>query len=57
MYWRGKPFCTSAPQVVSELLFCAFEDPVAPPQPSLPVFPPNNITLSPGIGLVLTTFL
>ena len=51
------PFCTSAPQVVNDLLVCAFDEPVAPPQPSRPVLPPSNITLSPGSGLNLTTFL
>ena len=51
------PFCTSAPQVVSDSLVWAFDEPVAPPQPSRPVFPPNRITLSPGVGMVLITFL
>lgn len=50
------PFCTSAPHAVSDKLLCAFDEPVAPPQPSLPVFPPNSITTSPGSGLRLTTF-
>jgi len=36
---------------------CAFDEPVAPPHPSRPVFPPSNITTSPGIGLLRTTFL
>ena len=35
---------------------CDFDDPVAPPQPSLPVFPPRRITRSPGAGLSLLTF-
>mgnify|MGYP006990309058 CR=1 FL=1 len=38
-------------QVVSDLLVCAFEEPVAPPQPSRPVFPPRSITMSPEVGL------
>ena len=50
------PFCTSAPHVVRDALVCAFEEPVAPPHPSLPVLPPSKITLSPGSGRSLITF-
>ena len=39
----GLPFWTSAPQVVREDAVCAFEEPVAPPQPSRPVRPPSRI--------------
>ena len=51
------PFCTSAPQLVNDSLLCALDEPVAPPQPSLPVLPPSKMTLSPGSGLNLITFL
>ena len=30
------PFCTSAPQVSMDSVVCTLEEPVAPPQPSLP---------------------
>ena len=50
------PFCTSAPHVVSDALLCAFDEPVAPPHPSLPVLPPNRTTTSPGSGTFLFTF-
>src|SRR3712207_7437310 len=32
------PFCTSAPHKAKESFVCSLEEPVAPPQPSLPVF-------------------
>ena len=35
---------------------CDFEEPVAPPQPSLPVAPPRRITISPASGHSLLTF-
>ena len=41
------PFCTSAPQSLKESSVCSLEEPVAPPQPSLPVFPPSSTTISP----------
>ena len=37
-------------------MLCDFEEPVAPPQPSRPVRPPNKITTSSGSGLIRTTF-
>ena len=51
------PFCTSAPQVVSDALVCALEEPVAPPHPSRPVLPPSRMTLSPGSGRRRMTLL
>ena len=50
------PFWTSASHNKSDLSLCSLEDPVAPPQPSLPVLPPIIIMLSVGIGDFLTTF-
>ena len=50
------PFCTSAPQLSSEAVVWDLEDPVAPPQPSLPVLPPSRMTLSPAAGTSRTTF-
>ena len=50
------PFWTSAPHNNNESLLCSLEDPVAPPQPSLPVLPPIIIMLSPATGDFLTTF-
>ena len=50
------PFCTSAPAVSIEDVVCDLEEPVAPPQPSLPVFPPRSRTTSPFTGLSLITF-
>ena len=37
------PFCTSAPQLSNDSILCDFEEPVAPPQPSRPVRPPNKM--------------
>ena len=51
----GLPFCTSAPQVSIELVSCAFEEPVAPPQPSRPVLPPSKTITSPSAGTSRTT--
>ena len=48
---RGFPFCTSAPQCVSDWTVCDFDEPVAPPHPSRPVFPPMRMMISPGVGL------
>ncbi len=53
----GLPFCTSAPQVSMDSVSCAFEEPVAPPQPSLPVRPPRSKIKSPGAGTSLRTLL
>ena len=50
------PFWTSAPQVFIDSVVCSFDEPVAPPTPSLPVLPPNRITTSPKVGSSLTTF-
>ena len=50
------PFCTSAPQWVSDSSVCDLEEPVAPPQPSRPVLPPRRMTLSPGAGTSRRTF-
>ena len=50
------PFCTSAPQWVSDSSVCDFEEPVAPPQPSRPVLPPRRMTRSPGDGTSRRTF-
>ena len=50
------PFCTSAPQVSIEWLSCAFDEPVAPPQPSLPVLPPRRMITSPFCGTSRITF-
>ena len=52
----GLPFCTSAPQVSKDELSWAFDEPVAPPQPSRPVIPPSKITTSPGSGTSRITF-
>ena len=52
----GLPFCTSAPQVSIEWLSCAFDEPVAPPQPSLPVRPPRRIIMSSFCGTSRITF-
>ena len=46
----GLPFCTSAPQLMSESTVCSLEEPVAPPQPSRPVLPPKSTTMSPAAG-------
>ena len=50
------PFCTSAPQVSILMELCALEEPVAPPQPSLPVLPPSRIITSPFSGRSRFTF-
>ena len=50
------PFCTSAPQLSRDLTSWAFDEPVAPPQPSRPVLPPKSITISLSMGLSLRTF-
>ena len=50
------PFCTSAPHSDIDSPVCALDDPVAPPQPSLPVLPPSSIILSLTDGLHLITF-
>ena len=42
------PFCTSAPQVSMDSSVWTLEEPVAPPQPSLPVRPPSRMMISPG---------
>ena len=52
----ASPFCTSAPQVSIDSSLCSLDEPVAPPQPSLPVFPPSNMIMSPFSGLFLITF-
>ena len=44
------PFCTSAPQVCTDFLSCALDEPVAPPQPSRPVSPPKSTITSPLAG-------
>ena len=49
------PFWTSAPQVSIDSSVWIFDEPVAPPQPSRPVRPPNNIIISPGSELSLCT--
>ena len=54
---RALPFCTSAPHVDRESTVCSLEDPVAPPQPSRPVFPPSNTTTSPATGTSRRTWL
>ena len=50
------PFCTCADSVSIEETLCDFDDPVAPPIPSLPVLPPSKIITSPSIGSILFTF-
>ena len=35
------PFCTSAPHISIDDASCSFDEPVAPPTPSLPVLPPR----------------
>jgi len=52
----GLPFCTSAPQTSMESVVWALEEPVAPPQPSRPVAPPNNTITSPSSGVPRITF-
>ena len=52
----GFPFCTSAPQLSRDSSVCSLDDPVAPPQPSLPVLPPTSTMMSPGSELSLFTF-
>ena len=47
----GLPFCTSAPAVCKDSSVWVLEEPVAPPQPSLPVRPPTKMTKSPFSGL------
>jgi len=51
----GLPCCTAAPQPASDSSVCAFDEPVAPPQPSRPVRPPTSSTTSPGAGSWRTT--
>ena len=50
------PFCTSAAHCSVDFSVCSFDDPVAPPIPSLPVLPPSNITTSSFSGLSLLIF-
>ena len=50
------PFWTSAPHWFIDSSVCSFEEPVAPPIPSLPVLPPRSITISPFEGSSLITF-
>ena len=50
------PFWTSAPLVSIDFTSWDLDDPVAPPQPSLPVRPPSKITTSPAIGTKRRTF-
>ncbi len=50
------PFCTSAPHCSREDSLCDLEEPVAPPQPSRPVLPPNSTIISPGAGTSRRTF-
>ena len=50
------PFWTSAAHSFIESSVCSFDEPVAPPTPSLPVLPPRRITISPALGSSLTTF-
>ena len=52
----GLPFWTSAPHVFIDSSVCSFDEPVAPPIPSLPVLPPKRITKSEAFGSSLTTF-
>ena len=52
----ASPFWTSALQVSIDSSLCSLDEPVAPPHPSLPVFPPRSITMSPFCGTSLTTF-
>ncbi len=51
------PFCTSAPHTWMDSVVCALDEPVAPPQPSLPVRPPIRIMISPGSEFSRITFL
>ena len=53
----GFPFWTSAPHLFIDSSVCPFDEPVAPPTPSLPVLPPRSITISPALGSSLITFL
>ena len=50
------PFWTSALHFSDDSVVCSFEDPVAPPIPSLPVLPPKRITTSPFSGFSLMIF-
>ena len=43
----GLPFWTSDPQVTTDCVSCALDEPVAPPIPSRPVLPPRRTTMSP----------
>ena len=47
--------CIEGKQLSSEAVVWDLEDPVAPPQPSLPVLPPSRMTLSPAAGTSRTT--
>ena len=49
------PFCTSAPHISIDDASCSFDEPVAPPTPSLPVLPPRSIIKSLTLGLSLRT--
>lgn len=53
----GFPLCTSAPSSVTDLASCTFDEPAAAPIPSLPVFHPMSMILSPAFGSFLTMFL
>ena len=50
------PFCTSAPAVSTDSTVWTLDEPVAPPTPSRPVFPPRRMTTSPASGFSRTTF-
>ena len=52
----ASPFWTSAEQVFIDSSLCSLDEPVAPPQPSLPVLPPRRMIISPATGLFLITF-
>ena len=50
------PFWTWADSVIIEVNLWDFDEPVAPPIPSLPVLPPINKTISSFFGVSLFTF-
>ena len=52
----GFPFCTSAPPVSKDSSVCFLDEPTTPPNPSLPVLPPNKRIKSPGSPDFLITF-
>ena len=50
------PFWTWADSVWIEETLWDFDEPVAPPIPSLPVLPPSKTIMSPSLGSILFTF-